>query len=251
MSLQLRCNCGWTSQVSEYYLGDRVTCPECGTRLGVNPRANVPYAYAPYPTWGKRPAVRTPQRRRAMLKPQNPHAVSAVWLGMVSTLLVFTGCGIAPGALLALGGVFSWYQSRRFAIAYRQQQPARATVGLMFSLLSLFLAAAFLLALFIGPDSRPPREIRCYEQPPVEQPAPGAHEFRYPDRDADWYTRQAEKFREQEAEWQRMQQEKGYRYPVAEPERTPVEPRNDFQRYQQELSERVRRQREAGYRYQD
>src|SRR5690606_13911882 len=60
MSLEIRCNCGWTSQVSEFYLGDRVSCPDCGQKLNVHPQSGVPYGYAPYPTWQKRPATSLP-----------------------------------------------------------------------------------------------------------------------------------------------------------------------------------------------
>lgn len=86
MSFEIRCKCGWRSQVSEFYLGDRITCPECACKVEVRENADVPYAYPPYPTWQKRvPAVwtaRRPVRRRVDWRPKNdPNANPAFWMG--------------------------------------------------------------------------------------------------------------------------------------------------------------------------
>lgn len=255
MSLQLHCNCGWTSQVSEFYLGDRVCCPDCGTKLNVHAQSGVPYGYAPYPTWQKKvaPPVRAARHRTyPLFAPTNPHSGPAFWLGLFSMFLVFTGCGAIPGALLALFGINSWANSRRFAKTHKQAQEGRATVGAGFSALALLICAGSAYSMF-GSTGCNHRTV-CPGPPPVEPAQPThPHEFRYEERDREWYTQQAERFRAQEEEWKRAQQENGYRYPVVEPERTPVEPRGDFQRQQAEYSEKVRQERakNPGYRYGD
>lgn len=255
MSLQLQCNCGWTSQVSEFYLGDRVSCPDCGVKLNVRGQSGVPYGYAPYPTWQKKvaPPMRVARHRTyPLFTPENPHTSPAFWLGLFSLLLTVTGCGAIPGALMAIFGVNSWARSRRFAKTHKQSHDGRATVGLAFSSMSLLACTAMAISMFGGATHCTHHHTQCPGPPPVETTQP--HEFRYEERDAEWYTQQAERFRAQEAEWRKLREEQGYRYPAVEPEPTPVVPRDEWEQHQQDISEKVRKQRtgvEPEYRYGD
>ncbi|MBZ0138129.1 MAG: hypothetical protein K8I27_17365 [Planctomycetes bacterium] len=227
MSLQLRCNCGWTSQVSEYYLGDHISCPDCGVRLSVHAKVGVPYGYAPYPTWQKKPVPR-PARYRPypLFTPEDPNAGPAFWLGLFALMLVLTGCGAIPGAMLALFGVNSWARSRKFARHHKQPGQSRASVGLGMSALALVVAGVMMLGLFVDRDcgrAMADQSRECHDD--YEQIVPRAPLAR-PGEPTDLPAPPAKQ---------------GYRYP----EPSPVEPRDDFEQRQVEYSRKIREEREA------
>jgi hypothetical protein len=240
MSRQLHCNCGWSSQVSDYYLGDRVTCPDCGNRLQVHQQSGVPYGYAPYPTWQKRAPARAPRQRSRLVFVEDPHASPAFWLGLMALILVLTGCGAIPGVMLALFAIGAWSRSRRFTGDFGLPATPRAAGGLVMSSVSLGLAAVMLLA-FV--DCRQSDYHRCevITEPPTVDCVEQSRQ-----RDQQRARERAEK---QEG-WRQWQAEHAYRYP--EPE--PVTPRNEFETRQLEYSRQVREEREGaetGLRYQD
>lgn len=235
MSLQLRCICGWTSQVSEYYLGDHIACPDCGVKLNVHAQAGVPYGYAPYPIWQKRttPAQFRPGRRRAypLFTPQDPNAAPTFWLGMFALLLVFTGCGAIPGVMLALFGVTSWARSRRFAKQHKQVHQSRANVGLGMSVLAIGLAGVMLVGLFVDEGRE---RTSCRHSTEYRNPG-STGEYRHPGR------RDSEPYHTDEMDRTGGPAKQGYYYPDA----TPAEPRDDFERRQVEYSRKIREQRKA------
>ena len=259
MSLQIRCNCGWSSQVSEYYLGDRVSCPDCGAKLNVHEKAGVPYGYAPYPTWQKkiqRPMRPARHRSYPLFTPQNPHSGPAFWMGLFSLMLTFTGCGAVPGAILAIFSANSWARSRLYAKKHGQVNEPRAGVGFAMSLLTLGICTVMLLAILDDGTCHREHRPECRQQytQPIDHDHAAPHEFRYEKRDREWYTQQAERYRAQQTDWERIREENGYRYPLKDPTPTPVEPKGDFQRRQVEYSERIRKQRQGAkpeYRYGD
>ncbi|MCZ7606111.1 MAG: hypothetical protein M5U25_08550 [Planctomycetota bacterium] len=254
MSLEIRCNCGWTSQVSEFYLGDRVSCPDCGRKLSVHPQSGVPYGYAPYPTWQKRPEIsqpaRLPRRRRFIALPQDPHAAPAFVLGLLALILAFTGCGSVLSAGLALGGLLSAWRSRRWCRAHNRPYHSRAKLGIVFSVVSILLSVFMVWAMLTDggrTNCRPHRDKPVFVEPVKEQlAAPGP---RY--TDTNQRLRELEErmkqYKAQQAEWERAARERGYRYPVEPtpvgPTPTPVKPRGDFQEYQQRYSNQVRQER--------
>lgn len=253
MSLEIRCNCGWTSQVSEFYLGDRVSCPDCGRKLSVHPQSGVPYGYAPYPTWQKRPAIsqpaRLPRRRRFIALPQDPHAAPAFVLGLLALILAFTGCGSVLSAGLAFCGLLSAWRSRRWCRAHNRPYHSRVKLGIVFSVVSILLSVFVVWAMLTDggrTNCRPHRDKPVVVEPVKEQLGPGP---RY--TDTNQRLRELEErmkqYKAQQAEWERAARERGYRYPVkptpVAPTPTPVKPRGDFQEYQQRYSQQVRQER--------
>lgn len=253
MSLEIRCNCGWTSQVSEFYLGDRVSCPDCGDKLSVHPQSGVPYGYAPYPTWQKRPAIsqpaRLPRRRRFIALPQDPHAAPAFVLGLLALILAFTGCGSVLSAGLAFCGLLSAWRSRRWCRAHNRPYHSRVKLGIVFSVVSILLSVFVVWAMLTDggrTNCRPHRDKPVVVEPVKEQVAPGP---RYTDTNQRLreLEERVKQYKAQQAEWERAARERGYRYPVeptpVAPTPTPVKPRGDFQEYQQRYSKQVRQER--------
>jgi hypothetical protein len=221
MSLEIRCNCGWTRQVSEFYLGDRVACPDCGQKLNVHAQSGVPYGYAPYPTWQKRPAIsqpaQLPRRRRFITLPQDPHAAPAFVLGLLALILALTGCGSVLSAGLAFCGLLSAWRSRRWCHAHAQPVPSRVKLSAVFSILSILLSV-LMVWVMLTDGGRTNRRPHC-SKPVVVEPvkeqlaAPGP---RYSDtnqrlRELD---ERMQRYKAQQAEWERAARERGYRYPV-------------------------------------
>lgn len=248
MSLEIRCKCGWTSQVSEFYLGDRVSCPDCGEKLNVHTRSGVPYGYAPYPTWQKRPStpqpVRLPGRRRFIAQPQDPHAAPAFVLGLLALMLAFTGCGSVLSGGLAFCGLLSAWRSRRWNAARGTRSHTRVKLGALFSLIAMLFSVLIVWAMLTdgGRTNCGPRGGKPVVVEPVkEQIAPGP---RYSDTNQRLreLEERMQRYKAQQAEWERAARERGYRYPV-EPTPTPVKPRGDFQEYQHRYSQKVRQER--------
>ena len=237
MSVQLRCNCGWESQVSEFYLGDRVTCPECGCKHAVSANAGVPYAYPPYQTWAKqtKPPLRMPKRRAVskylITTSHDPYASTAVMLSIVSLLMTLTMCGVLPGVLLAFFALHSCCQSKQWNAANGFPTNSRARAASALSLLSLFFGALLGLAMVCSgaaheASPQPAQQTDVHRERPV---TPKVKRQRYPDGIPSLPPFTTEP-------------ESGMRYRTV-PEPQPVTPRNDFEREQFEYSEKVRQQR--------
>jgi hypothetical protein len=257
MSFRIHCNCGWTNQVSEFYLGDRITCPDCGAKVEVHQNSGVPYGYPPYPTWQKKlPAPRAPvylpsKRRTLFPTYKDPHAGPAFWLGFGSLLLSISMCGLVPGFLMALFGLRSAYLSHRFSKDHGKKLGAGTKMGLGMSLLSLLVAGLMLLAMFTSKThcTRPPHRhrppaIRMAPEKPHPQQDVRAPSYRYEKPDADFYEKQRQQSQDAIDAWNRIHSTP-YRY-NSNPEPQPVRPRNDFQRSQQRYSNRVREARRSG-----
>ncbi|MCA8913874.1 MAG: hypothetical protein KDB90_00580 [Planctomycetes bacterium] len=251
MSLEIRCKCGWTSQVSDFYLGERITCPDCAEKLQVHINRNVPYGYPPYQDWAKRtaPVVRPPTYRPVardlMVTPRDPFAGAALGLGVASVIAVLTMCGYVPGVMMAVFGLHSAHRSKLWNRHQRRPTDARARAGFALSWLALFFGALVLAGVVLGgpSDSHQPPSVTPYTAPvqPTQTPAPTPKPLRYP-------------VAPPALPPVNTVPQPGMRYPsVPRPE--PVKPRNEFERRQLKYSEKVREQRQApgapkpGYRY--
>jgi DNA-directed RNA polymerase subunit RPC12/RpoP len=194
MSLEIRCTCGWRCQASEYYLGDRVACPECGAKVLVHGRRGIPYGYAPYSTWQKRIPVTLPQPRPLAAAPlADPHAGAAFWLGVFALIAAFSGFGVVLGLILAAFSIRYVAQSARWNRRNNLRGHGKAYAGLVLSIMTIVCAVSFFGSLIAH------NRLPCREKPPVtrvERPVQGpAHveperreresvrppqEFRYP-----------------------------------------------------------------------
>jgi hypothetical protein len=167
MSLEVRCTCGWCCQASEFYLGDRIECPECGAKVAVNKRSDIPYGYAPYPTWQKKVPVRMPRTRSAALfTAEDPHAASALWLGIFAVVAALTGCGGVIAIVLAVFGVREALRSNAFNRRVARPVQARARAALVLSSIAVLLAGVSFFSL-ISESSHP---TNCRRTPRVSVP---------------------------------------------------------------------------------
>lgn len=247
MGLQINCNCGWSSQVSEFYLGDRVSCPSCARKLNVHSQSGVPYGYAPYPTWQRRPArvVRMPSRRRAMSMPVDSHSGAAYWLAWAGLLLTVTGCGLVPGVLASVVSLQFVSQSRRFSREFNVPVPGRTRSATLLSVISLVVAAVFVFSM-ICESSRLERsrsEVVVHESlHPVDSVKNPRHEI----PDASWNFDQAIQERNRASgdiyRYEPVVPGRSFRQ-VNDPRPTPVRPTTEFERYQSEYSRNVAQQR--------
>ncbi|MCB9895084.1 MAG: hypothetical protein H6839_11590 [Planctomycetes bacterium] len=238
MSLNIRCKCGWNSQVSDFYLGDRVACPDCDEKIAVHASSNVPYGYPPYKDWAKQtaPVMRAPAFRPAardlMVVARDPHAGTALGLGIASVLAVLSVCALLPGLILAVFALYSAHRSKQWNVSHRRATDGRARAGFVMSWAALVIAALMFGSLvFDGrPSHRPvvPPEVIAPPRTTPVVPAPPKH--RYPDA------------RPALPPLNTIPQP-GMRYPsVPKPE--PVVPRNDFERKQLRYSQKVRQERQ-------
>jgi len=247
MSLEIRCTCGWRCQASEFYLGDRVACPECGAEVAVHANAGVPYGYAPYPTWQKKPAPvpHQPAHRAVTFPPVNPYAASAFWLGLLSLILAVSGAGAIVGVVLAPFAMAMAIRSRRWSRDFSQPADFKARAGLVLSCSALVLSLVLgvcLLASFERTSCHGKRTHSDQRQSAPQQPAqPRYQNSNARQREAD--ARRA-RYLADEAAWREAARQQGYRYP-AEPKPTPVTPRTEFEQKQVDYSENVRQQRAA------
>ena len=248
MGLQINCNCGWSSQVSEYYLGDRVSCPTCANTLNVHTQSGVPYGYAPYPTWQRRPAqvVRMPSRRRRLSPPVDAHSGAAYWLAWASLLMTVTGCGLVPGVLASIVSLQFVAQSRRFSREFNVPVPGRTRSATLLSVVSLVVAAVFVFSMVA--ETTPKRsklEVVTHEslQPVDSVKHPGSEM-----PDAYWNFERAVDDRNRaavapgNAGYEPVVPGRSFRR-VNDPAPTPVKPHTDFERYQAEYSRDVAQQR--------
>ncbi|MCA8917463.1 MAG: hypothetical protein KDB32_00080 [Planctomycetes bacterium] len=247
MGFEIRCNCGWSSQVSEFYLGDRITCPDCSEKITVRQQSSVPYAYPPYTTWQKKnPAqapIRLPHRRSVNFQTTNdPHATTAFGLGMVSLLMSLSVCGLVPGVIMAIGGIYTAMCSKRVCARNSLTQSFAPKAGFVMSVMALLISALIVFASSgMGATKcghHRSRTVTNQTRPQVER-----HEYRYYTPNYDYYEEQRRLREEQLNVWNQDSEEgQQYRYSVS-PKPEPVEPRDDFQRRQMRYSERVRESR--------
>jgi hypothetical protein len=190
MSLEVRCTCGWRCQASEYYLGDRIECPDCGTKVAVNQHSDIPYGYAPYPTWQKKAPARLPRARSASLfTADDPHAGSALWLGVFAVFAALTGCGGVVAILLAVFSAREALRSNAFNRRASRPLEGRARAALVLSSSAVLLAGVAFFG-FIADASHshdncrgdrrpvaPKVEVRHVLPPRGQTPEPG---YRYP-----------------------------------------------------------------------
>ncbi|MCA8911438.1 MAG: hypothetical protein KDB82_07020 [Planctomycetes bacterium] len=175
MSFRIHCNCGWTNQVSEFYLGDRITCPDCGEKIAVHQSSGVPYGYAPYPTWQKKLPVKRqplvlPMPRKLRLPIEDPHASHAFWLGLGSMLLSISVCGFVPGVLMAVFGIYAALRSYAFCKDWKIRQTAAPRAGLLMSVIAVLISVTvfFSLADFGSTGCHKPPQPRSQQQRQVE-----------------------------------------------------------------------------------
>lgn len=189
MSLEVRCTCGWRCQASEFYLGDRIACPDCGVRIPVSTRADIPYGYAPYSTWQKKTPASVPKRRASLPPVEDPHAAQALWLGIFAVMAALTGCGGVVAILLAAFGVREAVRSNAFNRRVARPLEGRARAALVLSSSAVLLAGVALFG-FIAEASHshgncrsdrrpvaPQVEVRHVLPPRGQTPEPG---YRYP-----------------------------------------------------------------------
>jgi hypothetical protein len=255
MSLEIRCTCGWRCQASEYYLGDRIACPECGTKILVHGSSGIPYGYAPYPTWQKRFPVPAPLTRRTIMLPEtDPHAAPAFWLGLLGMFASLTGCGTMIGLVLAVFGIRQALRSARWNRSHSLPARPQARLGMAFSAGAVLLAGVMFFGLFAsaGRASCHGPATHVQQHPPQQTQPEQSTQYRYPNNDAR-VRELRERLKQLDAEWserERARREQGYRYP-AEPLPQLV-PSDDFKRDQSDYSKKVKEQRarrDAGYRY--
>ncbi|MCB9933322.1 MAG: hypothetical protein H6841_07870 [Planctomycetes bacterium] len=235
MSVQIRCNCGWNSQVSDFYLGDRVACPQCGEKLNVHAQAGVPYGYPPYPTWQKqtapRPNVWLPRPRRAPVAPDNPHSAAAFVLGLMAMLLAFTGCGTPLGAAVAFCAVMSAMRSRSWSRQQGRPLDTNTKLGFGFSLVAVMISALLFLAV-LGESTRthcPPHCVKPVQVQPVKPEVKVFPEYRYRD------TRPSEPPGN-------LAPQPGYRYPQPKPSNNGQWSYNTSPAEKEDVLDRVRRE---------
>jgi hypothetical protein len=163
-------------------------------------------------------------------------------------IAALTGIGAIVAIVLAVFGVRASMRSSAFSRRHSRPLQGRAQIGLVASSMAVMLAGISIFSFVsetqsYGPcTSRPIQVERIIDQPiegRVEQPTP-----HYAPSDAARLEqeRRMQRYREQNAEWQREADQRGYRYPV-EPVATPVVPRNKFEWQQQEYSRKVREER--------
>lgn len=220
MGFEIRCNCGWSNRVGEFYLPDRVICPDCNLKLNAPSRECVPYGYPPYHEWPKSRqssgCVRLPVRRQYGCGDLiDPYAGSAFWLGLGGLLLTATICGMFPGLIIALFAVRSVVLSCKYCRDFGLRQRATARAGLVMALAAPALAAG---ALFVLAQ---PESSSCHG--PLELSHP---ELASPTSDCDGQCELKEEVRDR-----------------SEPKPQQVAPKNEFERYQQEYSRRVQESR--------
>lgn len=248
MGFEIRCNCGWSSQVSEFYLGDRITCPGCSEKIAVQQQSSAPYAYPPYTTWQKKsPAqvpIRLPHRRAVNFQAtDDPHAATAFGLGALSLLLSLSVCGLVPGVIMAIGGIHTAMCSKRACAQNSLTQSFAPKAGFVMSVTALFISAVILLASSgIGTTNcghHRSRTVTVQNEPEVER-----HQYRYETPNREFYEEQRRKREACQDDWNREFEKPGqqYRYSVS-PKPEPVTPSDDFQRRQMRYSERVRESR--------
>jgi DNA-directed RNA polymerase subunit RPC12/RpoP len=207
MSLEIRCTCGWRCQASEYYLGDRVACPECGTKILVHGRSGIPYGYAPYSTWQKRIPVTLPQPRPLPAAPlADPHAGAAFWLGVFALIAAFSGFGVVLGLILAAFSIRYVAQSARWNRRNNLRGHGKACAGLVLSIMTIVCAVSFFGSLIVH-DRLPHRvklPVTCVEQPPVRGPATNLREL----------SEQLQRIEAERLERERVRRQQDFRYPV-------------------------------------
>jgi DNA-directed RNA polymerase subunit RPC12/RpoP len=207
MSLDIRCTCGWHCKASEYYLGDKVACPECGTKILVHGRSGIPYGYAPYPTWQKRVAVTLPQPRPVSAAPvADPHAGAAFWLGVFALIAALSGFGVVLGLILAAFSIRYVAQSSRWNRRNNLPGQGRACAGLVLSIMAIMSAASFFGSL-VAREHFPCRDKQpiSIERPPVHRPAANLRDL----------SDQLQRIEAEQRERERARQQQGYHYPVA------------------------------------
>jgi DNA-directed RNA polymerase subunit RPC12/RpoP len=207
MSLEICCTCGWRCQASEYYLGDRVACPECGAKILVHGRSGIPYGYAPYPTWQKRVPVTLPQPRPLAAVPTtDPHAGAAFWLGTFALVAALSGFGVVLGLILAAFSIRYVAQSARWNRRNNVRGPGRACAGLVLSIMAIMCAVSFFGSLVVHDDfpCRMKRPSTCIEQPPVQGPASNLRDL----------SEQLQRIEAEQRERERARRQQDFRYPV-------------------------------------
>lgn len=215
------CNCGWEN----FAIGEALNrCPSCSASLQQN--QPIPYGYRPYSTWASQTRqdvtqhgqVLLPRRRRYVARPGAKPSLSGLesmlWAagGFVYVLVVMPVLAILFSAMAA--GT-AW---RAIARARQQGKPVRMTavVGM-----GLALFTAFATLTYAVPNAMKPTR---YQPTVYTTPTDGASsEWVYRHNGAD----------------RALQPERTYN--AATPQ--PVQPRNDWQAYQQEYSRKVAAER--------
>jgi hypothetical protein len=152
MSLQAHCNCGWSGEVSEAYLNDHVSCPDCGRSVPVR-QNSIPYGYEPFSTWPSqsKPKPRLPARPLAPAVVDRRTSDGEAWSALIfGAGALFFSTGVHVGWLVALvmgvGALICGSRARSLADSERRPRPLRALVGMLLAILALLLASATMLS---------------------------------------------------------------------------------------------------------